>query len=81
MSGFKRASKQHESEGRGCYLKSLKNSRVLVLFKFYEKPSYYVLIIYIKMFETIVVLTYVYSVETVLIPSPGKSFPGFVISH
>jgi hypothetical protein len=29
--------------------------------QFNEKPSYYLLIIYIKMFETIVVLTYVYS--------------------
>ena len=37
------------------------NPRVLVLSKFHERPSYYVIIIYIKMLETIVVLTYVYS--------------------
>jgi hypothetical protein len=43
-----------------CYLRTLKHSRVLVLFKLHEKLSYHVLIIYIKMFETNVVLTYVY---------------------
>ena len=31
------------------------------LSKFHEKLCYYLLVIYIKMFETIVVLTYVYS--------------------
>jgi hypothetical protein len=30
------------------------------LSKFHEKPCYYLLIIYIKMFETIVVLTYAF---------------------
>ena len=58
-----------------CYLRSLKNSRVHVLFKFHEKPSYYVLKIYIRMFETIAVLTYVYS------ESFTDKFPCFVISH
>jgi hypothetical protein len=52
-----------------CYLRSLKNRRVLVLSKFHEKSSYNVLIIYIKMFETIVVLTYVHSE-----PSTDKVF-------
>ena len=46
---------------RVSFSKSIKiaQTRVLVLSKFHEKPSYYVLIIYIKMFETIVVLAYV----------------------
>jgi hypothetical protein len=52
-----------------CHLRSLKNSQVLVLSKFHEKSSYYGLIIYIKMFETIVLLTYVYSE-----PSTDKVF-------
>jgi hypothetical protein len=39
------------------------------LSKFHEKPCYYLLIIYIKIFETIVVLTYVYSEN-----STGKVF-------
>jgi hypothetical protein len=46
---------------RVSFSKSIKiaQTRVLVLSKFHEKPSYYVLIIYIKMFETLVVLAYV----------------------
>ena len=44
---FSKSIKKHESEGRVLF-ESLKNSRALVLFKFHEKPSYYVLIIYIK---------------------------------
>jgi hypothetical protein len=39
------------------------------LSKFYEKPCYYLLIIYINMFETIVVLTYIRSEH-----STGKIF-------
>jgi hypothetical protein len=42
------------------------------LSKFHEKPCYYLLIIYIKMFETIVVLTYAFIAN---IPLPtGKVF-------
>jgi hypothetical protein len=40
------------------FFKDLKSA---CLSKFHEKPCYYLSIIYIKMFETIVVLTYVYS--------------------
>jgi hypothetical protein len=39
----------------------LNMTSVLVLSKFHETPSYYVLIIYIKMFEKIVGWTYVYN--------------------
>ena len=46
---------------------------MLVLSKFHEKPSNYILILYIKMFETIVVLTYVSSE-----PSTGKVQPATV---
>ena len=43
-------------------MRSLKNIKLTsaCLSKFYEKPCYYLLIIYIKMFETIVVLTYAF---------------------
>jgi hypothetical protein len=58
-----------------CYLSSLKNSRVVVLSKFHEKPSYYVLIIYEKMFETIVVLI------TFTANRPLIKFSCFVILH
>ena len=76
--------KEHQnstSPKDGCYLRSLKKLTSACFIQILRETIYYVLIIYIKMFETIVVLTYVYSVETVLIPSPGKRFPGFVISH
>ena len=40
-------------------LRSTKNSWVNVISTFYEKPCYYLLIIYIKVFKAIVVLTYI----------------------
>jgi hypothetical protein len=61
------------------FFKNLKIGRVLFevfekltsacLSKFHEKSCYYLLIIYIDMFETIVVLTYIYSEH-----STGKVF-------
>ena len=73
---FSKSIKIAQSEKDECYLRSLKNSRVLVLSKFHEKPSYYVLIIYIKMFETIVVLAYVNTANR-----SSTKFSCFVMSH
>ena len=47
-----------ESEGRVLF-EVFKKLTSACLSKFHEKPCYYLLIIYIKMFKTIVVLTYV----------------------
>jgi hypothetical protein len=57
-------------------LKSPKDEASACLSKFHEKPCYYLLIIYIKMSETIVVLTYY-----IKRAFHWQSFPGFVISH
>jgi hypothetical protein len=46
------------------------------LSKFHKKPCYYLSIIYIKMFEAIVVLTYGYSE-----PSTGKVFLAALLYH
>jgi hypothetical protein len=59
------------SPKNGCYLRSLKNSRVHVYPNFTRNHSNYLLIIYIKMFETIVVLRTFH----------WQSFAGFVISQ
>jgi hypothetical protein len=49
---------QDESEGRVLF-EVFEKLTSACLSKFHEKPCYYLLIIYIKIFETIVVLTYV----------------------
>ena len=54
---FLQSIKKQESEGSVVF-EVFEKLTSACLSKFHEKQSYYVLIIYIKMFETIVVLTY-----------------------